>query len=79
MDEVDQECSPKQLSSLPCVPQNNASFNNKIVLYLVSNCVKGDMELNVYFPQQQRQQQVLSQSDYDVEVVMKGNSENTIL
>ena len=37
------------------------------MLYLVSNCVKGDMELIVDSTQQQ---QTLLQSDYDVEVEM---------
>ena len=50
----------------------------KIVLYLVSNCVKGDMELDVDCPQQQ-QQQTLLQSDYDVEVAMEGDGEKKIL
>ena len=42
------------------------------MLYLVSNCVKGDMELDVDSPQQQ---QTLLQSDYDVEVAMEGDGE----
>ena len=46
------------------------------MLYLVSNCVKGDMELDVDSPQQQ---QTLLQSDYDVEVAMEGDGEKKIL
>ena len=41
----------------------------KIVLYLVSNCVKGDMELDVY----SLQQKTLPQSDYGVELAMEGD------
>ena len=48
----------------------------KIVLYLVSNCVKGDIELDVDSPQQQ---QTLLQSDYDVEVAMEGDGEKKVL
>ena len=50
-------------------------IREKIVLYLVSNCVKGDMELDVDSPQQQQ----LLQSDYDVEVAMEGGGEKKIL
>ena len=46
------------------------------MLYLVSNCVKGDMELDVDSSQQQ---QTLLQSDYDVEVAMEGDGEKKIL
>ena len=45
------------------------------MLYLVSNCVKGDMELDVDSPQQQ---QTLLLSDYDVEVAMEGDGEKKI-
>ena len=51
-------------------------IKKKIVLYLVSNCVKGDMELDVDSPQQH---QTLLQSDYDVEVAMEGDGEKIIL
>ena len=53
-------------------------IKGKNVLYLVSNCVKGDMELDVYSPQQQ-QQQTLLQSDYNVEVAMEGDGEKKML
>ena len=53
-------------------------IKGKNVLYLVSNCVKGDMELDVDSPQQQ-QQQMLLQSDYNVEVAVEGDGEKKIL
>ena len=51
-------------------------IKEKIVLYLVSNCDIGDMELDVDSPQQQ---QTLLQSDYDVEVAMEEDGEKKTL
>ena len=71
------ECSTVQQSSPPCMLLHLCNNNaNNIGENLVSNCVKGDMELDVDSPQQQ---QTLLQSDYDVEVAMEGDGEKKIL
>ena len=78
MEEVDQECSLVQQSSPPCILLhlcNNNASNNK-GKNCASNCVKGDMELDVDSPQQQ---QTLLQSDYDVEVAMEEDGEKKTL